>query len=72
MKWNWSNFWRRLWPWQDDTPGRESPWGWGASTAQVVAVIVAFLLFGGLAVWIIVRSVAFVSAYGAMTDKFVK
>ncbi len=68
----WSDVWRRLWPRRDEAPQGDDTWGWGASTAQVVAVIVAVLLFGGLAAWIIYRIVAFFSAYGAMTDRFAK
>jgi hypothetical protein len=33
---------------------------------------VAVVLFGGLAVWIVIRVVSFFSAYAAMTDRFAK
>jgi hypothetical protein len=78
MKLRWSELWARLWLGKKSQGPVGPPdrawfsWGWGASTPQVVALAVAVVLFGGLAVWIVIRVVSFFSAYGALTDKFAK
>jgi hypothetical protein len=56
MKLRWSDLWARLWPGKKSQGPVGPPdrawfsWGWGASTPQVVALAVAVVLFGGLAV----------------------
>lgn len=71
MKWTWRNL-TGLFRSKPRPEGPREPSDWWPPTPAMAGVAVVLLVFGGLAVWIIVRVVRFFGAFWAIPDGLTK